>query len=67
MWIIFIILGVVLEILKANSILIIPVAIEYVVFGLGIFLLLIQIITYFVLGKHQNRMMKRFKDRFDRF
>lgn len=67
MWLILIILGVVAEILKANAILVIPSIVEYILFGLGGFLLLIQIITYFTAKKQFNKMSKSFGKRFDRF
>ena len=67
MWLILIILGVVAEILKANAILVIPSIVEYILFGLGGFLLLIQIITYFTAKKQFNKMSKSFGKHFDRF
>ena len=67
MWLILIILGVVVEILKANAILVIPSIVEYILFGLGGFLLLIQIITYFTAKKQFNKMSKSFGKHFDRF
>ena len=67
MWLILIILGVVAEILKANAILVIPSIVEYVLFGLGGFLLLIQIISYFTAKKQFNKMSKSFGKHFDRF
>lgn len=35
MWCVFIILGIVAEILKANAILVIPTIVEYILFGVG--------------------------------
>lgn len=66
MWLILIILGVVAEILKANAILVIPSIVEYILFGVGGLLLLIQIISYFTAKKQINKMSKHF-DRFNRF
>ena len=67
MWLILIILGVVAEILKANAILVIPSIAEYILFGLGGLLLLIQIITYFTARKQINKFSKSFGKHFDRF
>lgn len=67
MWLILIILGVVAEVLKANAILAIPSIVEYILFGLGGLLLLIQIITYFTAKKQFNKMSKSFGKHFDRF
>lgn len=67
MWLILIILGIIAEILKANAILIIPSIVEYILFGLGGFLLLIQIISYFTAKKQFNKMSKSFGKHFDRF
>lgn len=67
MWLILIILGIVAEILKANAILVIPSIVEYILFGLGGFLLLVQIITYFTAKKQFNKMSKSFRKHFDRF
>lgn len=66
MWIILILLGVVAEILKANAILVIPSIVEYILFGLGGFLLLIQIINMLFARKQFKEAKKRF-DRFGRF
>lgn len=46
MWCVFIILGIVAEVLKVNAILVIPSVVEYILFGIGGLLLLIQIITW---------------------
>lgn len=67
MWLILIILGIVAEILKANAILVIPSIVEYILFGFGGFLLLIQIITYFTAKKQFNKISKSFGKHFDRF
>lgn len=67
MWLILIILGIVTEVLKANAILVVPSIVEYILFGLGGFLLLIQIITYFTAKKQFNKMSKSFGKHFDRF
>lgn len=67
MWLILIILGIVAEILKANAILVIPSIVEYILFGLGGLLLLIQIITYFTAKKQINKIQKSFGKHFDRF
>lgn len=67
MWLILIILGIAAEVLKANAILVIPSIVEYVLFGLGGLLLLIQIITYFTAKKQFNKMSKSFGKHFDRF
>lgn len=67
MWLILIILGIVAEVLKANAILVIPSIVEYILFGLGGLLLLIQIIAYFTAKKQFNKMSKSFGKHFDRF
>lgn len=67
MWLILIIFGVVVEILKANAILVIPSIVEYILFGLGGLLLLIQIISYFTAKKQFDKMSKSFGKHFDRF
>lgn len=64
MWIVFILIGVVLEILKANSILIIPIVVEYIVFGIGGFLFLVQIISWITARKQISKMQKKFNRRF---
>ena len=64
MWIVFILIGVVLEILKANSILIIPIVAEYIVFGIGGFLFLVQIISWITAKKQISKMQKKFNRRF---
>ena len=64
MWIVFILIGVVLEILKGNSILIIPVVAEYIVFGIGGFLFLVQIISWITARNQISKMQKRFNRRF---
>ena len=64
MWIVFILIGVVLEILKANSILIIPVVAEYIVFGIGGFLFLVQIISLITARYQISKMQKKFNRRF---
>lgn len=66
MWLILIILGVVAEVLKANAILVIPSIVEYILFGLGGLLLLIQILNWMFARKQFKEQKKRF-DRFGRF
>lgn len=66
MWLILIILGVVAEILKANAILVIPSIVEYILFGLGGLLLLIQILNWMFAREQFKEQKKRF-DRFGRF
>lgn len=66
MWLILIILGVVAEILKANAILVIPSIVEYILFGLGGLLLLIQILNWMFARKQFKEQKKSF-DRFGRF
>lgn len=63
MWIIFILLGIAAEVLKANAILVIPSIVEYILFGIGGLLLLIQIITWISARKQIKKVSKRF-DRF---
>lgn len=63
MWIIFILLGIVAEVLKANAILVIPSIVEYILFGIGGLLLLIQIITWISARKQIKKVSKHF-DRF---
>lgn len=67
MWLILILLGVVAEILKANAILAVPSIVEYILFGLGGFLLLIQIINYFTVKKTIKKSFKGFGKHFDDF
>lgn len=66
MWLILIILGVVAEIIKANEILVIPSVAEYILFGLGGLLLLIQIANWWFAKKQFKEQKRRF-DRFGRF
>lgn len=66
MWLILIILGIVAEILKANAILVIPSIVEYILFGLGGLLFLIQIANWLFVKKQFKEQKKRF-DRFGRF
>lgn len=66
MWLILIILGVVAEVIKANEILVIPNIVEYILFGLGGLLLIIQIINW-RFAKKQFKEQKRRFDRFGRF
>lgn len=66
MWLILIVLGIVAEVLKANAILVIPSIVEYILFGLGGFLLLIQILNWIFVKKQFKEQKKRF-DRFGRF
>lgn len=63
MWLILIILGVAAEVIKANEILIIPSIVEYILFGLGVLLLLVQIINW----RFAKKQFKEQKRRFDRF
>lgn len=42
MWCVFIILGIVAEVLKANAILVIPTIVEYILFGIGGLLLVLK-------------------------
>ena len=67
MWLILIVLGIVAEVLKANAILVIPSIVEYILFGLGGLLLLIQIVNYFTVRKQIKNGFKEFGKRFDRF
>lgn len=67
MWLILTILGIVAEVLKANAILVIPSIVEYILFGLGGLLLLIQIVSYFTAKKQFNKISKSFGKHFDRF
>lgn len=46
MWCVFIILGIVAEVLKANAILVIPTIVEYILFGIGGLLLVLKFIVY---------------------
>ena len=61
MWCVFIILGIVAEVLKANAILVIPSVVEYILFGVGGLLLLIQIITWISTRHQMKSMTKRFR------
>lgn len=67
MWLILIILGIVAEILKTNAILVIPSIVEYILFGLGGLLLLIQIISYFTARKTIKKTQEHIRRQFDRF
>lgn len=67
MWLILILLGIVAEILKANAILVIPNIVEYILFGLGGLLLLVQIANYFTARKQIKKGFKEFGKHFDRF
>ena len=59
MWIVLIILGVAVEIVKANSWFIIPDICTYVLFGLGGLLAVIQFIIFVYTKKQFNRVSKR--------
>ncbi len=60
MWFVCIILGIVAEVLKANAIIIIPSIVEYILFGIGGLLLLIQIINWISARKQMKNVSKRF-------
>lgn len=65
MWCVFIILGIVAEILKANAILVIPTIVEYILFGVGGLLLVIKFIIYCSTKRQIKNMTKNFNDRFN--
>lgn len=58
MWCVFIILGIIAEVLKVNEILVIPSLVEYILFGVGGLLLWIQIITW-ISVRHQIKKIER--------
>ena len=60
MWCVFIILGIVAEILKANAILVIPTIVEYILFGVGGLLLVIKFIIYCSTEHQIKNMTKKF-------
>lgn len=67
MGILFIILGIITEVVKANAWFIIPNFVSYILFGLGGVCILIQVITYFSTKKKFNSMSKDMRNRFNRF
>lgn len=56
-----ILLGVALEVIKANNLFIVPDIALYVVFGLGGFLALINMITWIGARRSMNKATKRFR------
>ncbi|WP_143322819.1 hypothetical protein [Clostridium sp. HBUAS56010] len=67
MGIVCILLGVALEVVKANDWFAVPAVVEYVIFGLGAFLILLNIINWFGMRKISNRITdtsKRISKRF---
>lgn len=65
MWCVFIILGIVAEVLKANAILVIPTIVEYILFGIGGLLLVFKFIVYCSTNRQMKNMTKNFNDRFN--
>lgn len=65
MWCVFIILGIVAEVLKANAILVIPTIVEYILFGIGGLLLALKFIVYCSTKRQMKNMTKKFNDRFN--
>lgn len=65
MWCVFIILGIVAGVLKANAILAIPIIVEYILFGIGGLLLVIKFIIYCSMKRQMKNMTKNFNDRFN--
>lgn len=65
MWCVFIILGIVVEVLKANAILVIPTIVEYILFGIGGLLLVLKFIVYCSTKRQMKNMTKNFNDRFN--
>lgn len=60
MWCVFIILGIVAEVLKANAILVIPTIVEYILFGIGGLLLVLEFIVYCSTKRQIMNMTKNF-------
>lgn len=60
MWEIFIILGVIAEVIKANEILIIPEIAEYILFGFGGIIFIANMISWI---SSEKRMLDTEKDR----
>ena len=58
MWCVFIILGIVAEVLKANAILVIPTIVEYILFGIGGLLLVLKFIVYCSTKRQMKNMTK---------
>ena len=65
MWCVFIILGIIAEVLKANAILVIPTIVEYILFGIGGLLLVLKFIVYCSTKRQMKNMTKNFNDRFN--
>lgn len=65
MWCVFIILGIVAEVLKANAILVIPTIVEYILFSIGGLLLVLKFIVYCSTKRQMKNMTKNFNDRFN--
>ena len=65
MWCVFIILGIVAEVLKANAILVIPTIVKYILFGIGGLLLVLKFIVYCSTKRQMKNMTKNFNDRFN--
>lgn len=63
MWCVFIILGIIAEVLKANEILVIPTIVEYILFGVGGLLLVLKFIVYCSTKRQMKNMTKNFNDR----
>ena len=63
MWCVFIILGIVAEVLKANAILVIPTIVEYILFG-GL-LLVLKFIVYCSTKRQIKNMTNKFNNRFN--
>ena len=60
MWALFILIGVALTILNYNEILLIPSLVEYIVYGVGAFLLVIKIVIAFIAANTTRKITKRF-------
>lgn len=65
MWCVFIILGIVAEVLKANAILVIPTIVEYILFGISGLLLVLKFIVYCSTKRQMKNMTKNFNDGFN--
>lgn len=65
--VVLILLGVVCEIVKANAWFVIPEFVSYILFGLGGFIFVINIISSLIAKKHFNKASREINKRFDRW
>lgn len=64
---ILIILGIACEIVKANAWFVIPEFVSYILFGLGGFMFVVNIVSFLIAKSHFNKASKKINKRFDRW